>query len=500
MDGVPHSYPGIDPRPSGAPKQRKFLTMSQLLSAHNVQTHNNTLNNLVHGVGERVLFVNAKCEPPVPPKRGIFRKLHSYRDTVVKFIGVQSPVTREQFASFYKGPRHATYLRAAVGLGLNPLRPRDAMLKTFIKAEKHNLTLKPNVVPRVIQPRDPRYNVELGKYLRPIEHKLYDAIDSLFGAPTVFSPYNAFTQAKLLREKWDSFSHPVCVGLDASRFDQHVSADALEFEHSMYNSVFKSKELKHILSMQINNYGVARASDGWFKYTKKGSRMSGDMNTSMGNKFLMCVMAKSYIDQLKCEVLFVNNGDDCLMILEKRNVSQLDNMQKYFVEFGFKIVREKPVDVFEKIEFCQTSPVMSNKTWRMVRNVKTCLTKDVTCLNLGHSIIEYRRWMRDIGQCGLATCADMPVLSEFYHMLSRFGQDGAYQGSFDDTYKWYKLSSRNARCRHQQPDDYARYSFWLSTGMIPDVQLQLEKYFRDSIWGGDKRQLIENIEQLIQYG
>lgn len=472
--------------------------MSQLLRGHMMQTHSNTLANLVHGVGERVLYVNANLDKPPLPRRMAFTQLHIYRDRIARTIGRPSPVTRMQFADFYKGPRHTTYVRAVRGLEISPIRPRDAWLKTFIKAEKHNFTAKPNTVPRVIQPRDPRYNVEVGRYLRPIEHKIYRAIDKLFGGPTIMSEYNSFTQARHLYAKFSKFLQPVCVGLDASRFDQHVSPDALRFEHSLYNMLFGSPELAHLLSWQIENVGFARASDGYFRYTKSGSRMSGDMNTSMGNKLLMCLMSKLYIDSLGVPVEFVNNGDDCLMMLEAKHLRLLNGLKPFYLQFGFNIVLEDPVYEFEQVEFCQTRPVFSNGVWRMVRNVKTCLAKDVTCVSLGHNVNEYRRWLRDIGSCGLATCADIPVLGEFYRMLQRFGVDGNYGGSFDNEYKWYKLSSRNAQCKFFTPDSYGRYSFWRSTGIVPDAQLELEAYFRNSIWGDDKRQLIENIGDLLQ--
>lgn len=472
--------------------------MSQFLRGHNVLTHSNTVANLVHGVGERVLYVNSRLETPPEPKVGEFTKLRIYRDRIARTVGRQSPVTRTQFAGFYTGPRHTTYVRAVRGLEISPVRPKDAWLKTFVKAEKHNLTLKPNIVPRVIQPRDPRYNVEVGRYLRPIEHRIYRAIDKLFGGPTIMSEYNSFTQARHLHCKWLKFRRPMCIGMDASRFDQHVSADALRFEHEVYDLIFRSKELRLLLSWQINNVGFARASDGHFRYTTKGKRTSGDMNTSLGNKYLMCLMAKKYLDQLGVPVEFVNNGDDCLLILEAECLPRLGGLQAFFRRFGFNIVTEDPVYEFEHVEFCQTKPVFSNGVWRMVRNVKTCLTKDVTCVSLGHSVEEYRRWLKDIGNCGLATCADVPVLGEFYRMLQRFGVDGNYGGSFDTDYKWYKLSSRNAKCFHNNPDDYGRYSFWKSTGIVPDAQLELEAYFSRSVWGADKRQLVENICELLR--
>ncbi len=463
--------------------------MSHLLTGHVMKTHNSTLANLCRGVGERVLYTDANLTPPVKPVSGIFvKRLASYRDQLVKLIGRQSPVTHDQFVSYYRGPRKLLYQRAVDGLALRSLRPADAKLKTFVKAEKINLSLKPDPVPRVIQPRSPRFNVELGKYLRPVEENIYECIDKLFNAPTIMSKYNSYEQAKVLRSHWDSFKDPVCIGLDASRFDQHVSAQALKFEHTIYDAVFKSKELRSLLQQQLYNRGVAVASDGLFHYTKYGSRMSGDMNTSLGNKILMCLMAKSYVDSLPVRVGFVNNGDDCLIFTERRNTRVLGKLKDYFLQFGFKIVCEDPVYEFEQVEFCQTKPIQSNGIWRMVRNVKNCLSKDLTCVNLGHRVDEYRAWLYDVGTCGLTAAADVPIMGSFYRMLQRTGVEGNV--SVHDDYSWY-YRLVNQRCLHHTPDDYGRYSFWLSTGIIPDIQVQLENNLNDVIWGGDKRQLIE---------
>lgn len=465
-----------------------------------MQTHNNSLANLVRGVGERVLYTNRALEPPIKPKDSLVfeKRLASYRDTIVRRLGWQSPVTHSQFVDFYKGPRKLIYQRAVDGLRMCGVTPKDAILKTFVKAEKLNFDVKNDPAPRVIQPRDPRFNVEVGCYLRPLEHKMYDELDNLFGSPTIMSPYNAYTQAQIIKSKWDLYSHPVCIGLDASRFDQHVSVPALQFEHGIYNAIFKSKKLAWLLNMQINNIGYARASDGHFKYTVRGSRMSGDMNTSLGNKILMCLMARAYLDTLTFKCSFVNNGDDCLLITEKCNLVKLQGLESYFKAFGFNIVREKPVHEFEQVEFCQTKPVISNGVWRMVRNVRTCLTKDVSCVNLGHNVNEYRRLLYDIGQCGLTTAGDVPVLGAFYRMLLRFGEVGEYGGKYDTDYSYYHQSSRNASCRAGQPDAHGRYSYWLSSGISPDAQFQLEKYFDESVWGADKRQLVEfDIHTLI---
>lgn len=495
---MPSHYPGISPVKFGLPQPRKVLSLSHTLAGQKIQTHNSSLANLCRGVGERVLYTNRRLERPIRPVVGVFDRLHPYRDRLAKIIGRRSPVGRDMFVAFYMGRRRAVYQRAADSLVVRPCCPRDAHLKTFVKAEKHNLDIKPDPVPRVIQPRDPRFNVEVGRYLRPVESDLYDAIDELFESPTIMSHYNAYTQATVLKEKWDKFSNPVCVGLDASRFDQHVSADALRFEHSVYDRIFRCRKLRWLLRMQLKNIGFARARDGHFKYTKSGSRMSGDMNTSMGNKLLMCLMAFNYLEHLEIPYSFANNGDDCLIFTDRKFLARLAGMEEYFRNFGFNIVREVPVTEFERVEFCQTKPVCVNNIWRMVRNYKTCLAKDLTCINLGHNVEEYRAWLFDVGTCGVSIAADVPVLGVFYKMLRRIGKDSNYTHKNDNDHAWYYNASRNARSKHDGPDAHGRYSYWLSTGLSPDEQEVLEDLIATFVWGDDKRQLIECISALFK--
>ena len=115
---------------------------------------------------------------------------------------------------------------------------RDAYLKTFVKAEKINTTKKPDPAPRVIQPRNVRYNVEVGRYLRRFEHYLYRGTDEIWNGPTIIKGYTVKQIGKIARDAWDSFVSPVAIGFDMKRFDQHVSSDALKWEHSVYLDAF----------------------------------------------------------------------------------------------------------------------------------------------------------------------------------------------------------------------------------------------------------------------
>jgi hypothetical protein len=315
------------------------------------------------------------------------------------------------------------------------------------------------------------------------------------------SKYNSVQQAEVIVNNMSSFSSPVCIGLDASRFDQHVSCQALEFEHSLYKNLFPNyRQFHKLLSWQKHNTGSAFGSDGKFKYKKRGSRMSGDMNTSLGNKILMCLMAKAYIDTKPFGIEFVNNGDDCLIFLEKSNLKNVSDLTSYFLAFGFKIVLEPPVYEIEHIEFCQCKPLFCNGIWRMVRNVKTCLLKDVTSVQLGHDVNAYQKWLGGIAECGKTFAGDSPVFCAFYRMLKRFSVDGRLSHTTNSNFDCYRVLSKSVHIPYTQPDDNGRYSFWLQTGIHPDAQIEIEKYFDSSVWGGEKRQLSLNYHTIIKHG
>jgi len=215
---------------------RRFFQVVGLSLPNNYLVHNSSLNNLARGVLTRVLLVKGKPSPK--PAIGIYReRLRFFRDSILKRFSSTTPVDRQTFVEYYKGRRKTLYQRAVDSLLSSSIRPRDALIKAFVKAEFINSDDKPDPDPRVISPRDPRYNVEVGRYLRPIEHRIYSAIEDIFGEPTVLKGYNAQEIGRIFATKWAKYRDPVAIGLDASRFDQHVSVEALKWEHSVYNGI-----------------------------------------------------------------------------------------------------------------------------------------------------------------------------------------------------------------------------------------------------------------------
>jgi hypothetical protein len=301
----------------------------------------------------------------------------------------------------------------------------------------------------------------------------------VYGHKVVMKGRNAEERAEILRSHWDEFRDPVCISLDASRFDQHVSTQALQFEHSIYNSIYRDDELRRALRMQVNNRGVARTAEGIVKYQVEGHRMSGDMNTSLGNVILMCAMVYAYTRTLGIKCRVADDGDDCLLFIERRHLPLTANLRGYFREFGFTMKVEEAVDEFEQVSFCQCSPLWVGDRWLMVRQPRAGLAKDSTWLQpdlTGAGLLALRSWTHCVGKCGLSMTGGVPIYQELYGLYIRNGLAGkGVQGFGGMTSGFEYMAARMSRSQ-QAISPATRASFYYAFGITPDQQIALEKH------------------------
>jgi len=447
----------------------------------------NNFVNAERAMAERLLMVKGKdgclCRPP-QPRVGIFeRRLAHIRKRLIKLSYKPIPMTKEQFLSRYGPRRRAMYENALKSLETKPLTKRDAHVDFFVKAENTNLTAKPDSVPRGISPRGPRFCVELGPYIQAAEKAVYEAIARLFRHPTVMKGMNALEQGRVLREKWDMFKDPVAVGLDASRFDQHVSHEALKFEHSVWLKILNlTKEqrvyLQWLLNNQLVNKIFCNVPDGKLKCKLCGCRMSGDMNTGCGNCLLMCLMVYAYIEYKKIKATLANNGDDCVVIMERKDLKHfLNGLSEWFLDMGFNMTQEEPVYDFERVEFCQTKPIWTEEGWVMCRDHFKGRAKDCSVFTV-RSQADYESIMTSVGSSGLALAGGIPVFQEFYASILRAGRGRAEKKGVFDEINGRKILARGMDRKYKPIHEKTRYSYWLAFGITPALQVEIENYYR----------------------
>lgn len=465
------------------PQRRRYNIVDGFGLDHNLGVFNNGVDAIARALTERYFF----CKEAGGYRRAITPIAHAYNKVHFKefsrLVHVHMPklprLSRQQVVDRYTGSKRRVYEDAHLSLQRESVCERDARLNMFVKFEKQDL----GKAPRGINPRDPRYNLELGRFIKHAEKPFFRAINAAFGghtSHTVIKGLNATKSAQVLKQKWDRFNDPVAVGLDAEKFDAHVSVAALRYEHQFYTSLFPgNKLLKKLLQWQLVNKGKAYAKDGNVSFTIAGTRSSGDLNTSLGNCLIMCACVFAYAAGRGLPVELANNGDDCVVIFERKDLAKfLGGLKGWFRDRGFSMVAEEPVYEFEQIEFCQTHPILTQTGWRMVRNHVAVLKKDPMCLIAVQNAKVYRKWLYAVGECGVTLTAGVPVQHSFYRAFMRNGvkcSEAMKSHIFKGTSMFTRIDGYQTREIDITPS--ARVAYYIAYGVMPEAQIEIERWY-----------------------
>ncbi len=501
---------------------RRYIELNNLRwNAVSYMVHNNSLINVLRALVERVYFVeganNSLVSPPLPLRATFANRMFEFKRQLLESL---QPVRRMCLRTFVRtSPPHKrkVYEQALVTYLRNGMTERDSYVTSFIKAEKVS-TAKGDPAPRIIQPRGVKFNLIYGAFIRPAEKEIYAAIDRVYGRPTVVCGQNALEQAAMLRAAWDTIADPIAISYDLSRMDQHVSEVALRWEHSVYRAMFHNDHdfdtLDWCLNRTVENYGIAYTSDALGRpakvsYRKIGSRMSGDMNTSLGNKLLMCGMLYSYFTShlgfvVGVDYAVVDNGDDCVVIMSRRayvlmaqmttgqpqRIAAVDparwqvayivevvgnirpntheTISDFFRSLGFTLKEEGLVYEFEKIEFCQTQPCFIDGRWIMVRGLKA-LSKDCYCLKQAN---QFEEWLQQVSSAGINCYGSVPIYSAFYSTMSHIRTD---KRNLLEQSGLYYLSQNMESAGHVTEAN--RVAFYNTFGVTPREQELIEHHY-----------------------
>lgn len=465
-----------------------------------LECHKNCLVNLEKSVMERIFYVkdgdgNAKS-PPEPARNVYSRRLRGFKEQISRFASVVEPLSYEEFLQVVPAPKRRAYEEAFTSLLESPLRSSDANVQVFIKYEKEIFENK-TPVPRCISPRSYRYLLSDGRFYHPLEKLLMGDIDKVFGEPTVMKGLTVEGVAGCIADKWESIPNCVAIGVDASRFDQHVSYDALKWQHAVQASYFKGENksvYKKLQRMKLFNKGRGRTPDGRLSFDIKGKRMSGDMDTGGGNCLLMCAMMYCYFRSLNIPqhlIKLVNNGDDCVIFVTRKHEQLVrSTIGPWFLDMGFNMVSEDTSRCIEEVEFCQMRPVNVNGTWRMVRNPFRSIPKDCTSIRRIDLPKVFRKWTTAVSECGLSLCNGVPVHQSFYQSVGRSTAPPVKRSASrrvqqrmsrlvvqDDSglYKWKSSSG----CKYAGVAQSTRISYFAAFGITPEQQLYLETFYNE---------------------
>ena len=486
MDALPSAAPDHPcltvVKSKGSIKVRNTTQICGVGPRNVFHTYNNSIDTVVRAIKERVYYI------PNPDKTGfvpvpeidpaVFEvKLETFKRAFKAELFHAQPWSREKFSGTYTAQKLQRYLIATEKLNREGLRRRDGWWKTFLKFEAYSFTDKTDPAPRGINPRHDKYLVELGRYLKPIEKRIYKAINKIFGFVAIFKCLNNEERGKLFSEYWDEFKDPAAIPADASRFEQSVSEGALKYEHSFYNMIHRDELLRTLLSWQIENVGVAFAPDGKAKFRVRGIRGSGDFNTGLGNNLLSAAMAYCCMEDLGITKYRVAmDGDDLVFIIERHDLEKMSKAKCWYDELGFRMKFENPVFELEHVDFCQCRPVRVDGKYIMVRHYRRALAKDAICRKPLSSKKLYQKWLAAVGSGGVAMNGGVPVMQAYYQCFLR-ASGGAKPLLGDPVMRdWeHKVKNMNREVQEIKPD--TRCSYWKATGITPCEQLCIEKYY-----------------------
>lgn len=470
------------PEDTGGGHQRRWIRIARVAFPGTFVpfAHFDCLHNQVASLRNRVLG-----EVPVPTAKGLIQ-LREHSRRIFRFLPGIIPMEVMDMPNSYTGGKRARYIQAANDLLDYGLARRDARVKMFVKFEKLNPS-KVNPDPRAIQFRHPRYCVALGRFLKPMEKFLYRLKGDgrvLPNSRVIGKGLSQTERAELLVEKLQRFEAPVILSLDATRFDMHVDRELLVIEHSFYKHMCKDPELAQLLSWQLDSQGVTSRG---IKYKVRGRRMSGDMNTALGNCILMVLMVSTIMYELRVLYDILDDGDDCLLIVEERDLSTvMPTITPGFLQFGMEIKIESIARSIEQVEWCQSNPVLIDGKYRFIRNpckvMSTCLGGSKYFTSVGAR----RKLLNTIGLAELILNRGVPILQEFALAISRNAGTDKIINLQESDPTYYRIG-RELRALNlkilQRVDplpvtDTARLSFEQAFGISVSDQLEYEQFFK----------------------
>lgn len=466
---------------------RSVMSISALSFDQQYGVHNNSLANLGRALQERVFLVQGKNglqQPPRPVPEALDKS--EFRELWVSNLQGCHRVPHDDVVRAYKGRKASRYASAYDSLEENPVSYEDSKLTAFLKCEKTNLSVKGDPAPRLIQFPNPRYSLELMTYLKFSEKKFMKAIDAVWGEPTVMSGYNCEQLGLIMSQKWDVLIDPVAVPLDFSRFDQHTSTAALDYEFEFYKAAFPGDEhLVELLSWQRKPRGIAVAGDGAISYTcPQGGRGSGQINTSMGNKLIVCGLMWEYFKEVGLEASLANMGDDCVIFTEKGNLHKLQStLRRWWLLRGYNAVTEDPCYELEKIEFCQSNPVQVNGEWIMVRNPEKALSKDCITLASSETPAQIASSYMAISTCGRIINSGVPVSFSLHNAIYRAARRYTKDVELSPDFMFRQIEFGNFErmkgltFKRREISDETRLSYYRAFGIAPDTQKLIEEYY-----------------------
>lgn len=325
--------------------------------------HEHTVEQELRTLKNRHLFATPEPDTNSQPWQTFRRQLR-------ELTRLTGRVPRAKISEVLKHKPTAKLRRFGAGMAeycRRGVRKADSIINEMQKLEFYECSKIAGKEDRGIQYRSVVYNAALARHLHHVERAVYRSLLNPDGTPVIVKGYSPLERGLILDAMASRFRDPIFVLVDHSRFDAHVNLWLLIEEHKAYLRMRGyNKELKQLLHWQRQNIGFTR---GGIVYRMRAKRMSGDLNTALGNSMLNWAMLSAYLKDHGIDADIMLDGDDSVMVMERRAVP---DVATYMRHFGMVSVVEV-VDDIRKAEFCQNRLIYTKDGPVFVRNPRKVL-------------------------------------------------------------------------------------------------------------------------------
>lgn len=432
--------------------------------SHLAWTHNGCLCNDVIALTHR----HQVDTPPVPIP---LTDAQIFLDQLGSGV-VLSPMKRWKVVRSYHGAWRAKYQTAHVERAETGLLHKHRLVRFFNKADLE--MAKPMKPPRAIQYRHPVFGLEQARYTKAVEKWFYKVRDE-YNAYIV-GKSDPFTIASQLKEKSNNFTSPVYLLLDASKFDSCVDVKWLRLIMNFYCKLFPQRDSRRIRWLWTRTFENSGGSRSGVRYKTHGTRMSGDMDTGLGNSLIMWTMLKLYLTNAgvsKHSIMV--NGDDSVVVIERAALPLARDIQ-IFKTLGFNMKFDVALE-FHELEFCQARPVETDYGWTMARNPQRVLARTSWSVN-NYGPRKMRAFIHTLGLCERAASWGVPIASALATKMiqatpgaPRLRLSPWLEEHYNRMKKWWKLGEPTISLE-------TRNNFAQAWGLSVELQIQLERDIR----------------------
>lgn len=245
----------------------------------------------------------------------------------------------------------------------------------------------------MIQGRDIAFNIEYGRFIKPIEDKC--------GKRVQFAKGTNLDIADKIRKLVKTYRY--YTECDHKTFDAHVTTEMLKLTHTLYQACYHhNPSLRAMSKKTLNNNCKSR--DGT-KYRVRGTRMSGDVDTSLGNSLINYAILKEAVTSLvgKCEIIV--NGDDSI-IFTNRPIN-IETLKTTLREYNMESEIKPSVTCIHKVEFCRHRYIINNlgKPSMMIDPHRITSIYGMTYKQQS----DYVEYLREVCICNIAINISNPV-------------------------------------------------------------------------------------------